>query len=85
MGWVNGEKRDGWNGGKERDASRWCDGRWSEVRKKIGVLELVQYIRRKDDRHKAAHSNVGEEHKKSKSEKKSPLLPRYILQMYHKI
>ncbi len=37
---------------------------------KIGVLELVRYIRRKDDRHKAAHSNVGEEHKKYNSEKK---------------
>jgi hypothetical protein len=30
-GWVNGDERDGWNGGKKRDASRWCDGRWSEV------------------------------------------------------
>ena len=71
MGWVNGEERDGWNGGKERDASRWCDGRWSEVctqsfPKKYGVLELVWYICKKDDCHKAAHSTVGEEHKKYK-------------------
>jgi hypothetical protein len=34
---------------------------------KIGVLEFAWYIRRKDDdRHKAAHSTVGEEHKKYK-------------------
>ena len=33
---------------------------------KIGVLEFVQYIRRKDARHKAAHSTVAEEHKKYK-------------------
>ena len=38
---------------------------------------------RQDDRHKAAHSTVGEEHKKYK--KKSPLVPRYILQKYHEI
>ena len=34
--------------------------------KKIGALEFVQYIRRKDDCHIAAHSTVGEEHKKYK-------------------
>ena len=55
------------------------------IPKKIGVLELVRYIRRKDDRHKAAHSNVGEEHKKYESEKNLPLVPRYILQTYHEI
>ena len=71
MGWVNGDGRDGWNGGKESDASRWCDGRWSEVRTqvippKIGVLEFVRYIHRKDDCHKAAYSTMGEEHKQYK-------------------
>ncbi len=31
---------------------------------KVGVLEFARHIRRKDDCHKAAHSTVGEEHKK---------------------
>ena len=31
---------------------------------KFGVLETVRYIRRKEACHKAAHSTVGEEHKK---------------------
>jgi len=31
---------------------------------KYGVLEIVRYICRKEDCHKAAHSTVGEEHKK---------------------
>jgi hypothetical protein len=39
---------------------------------KFGVLEIVRYILRKEDCHKAAHSTVGEEHKKHKSEKKNP-------------
>ena len=44
---------------------RWCDGSFP---KNFIVLEfvLVRYIRRKDDCHKAAHSTVGEEHKKYK-------------------
>ena len=40
---------------------------------KFGVLEIVRYIRRKEDCHKAAHSTVGEEHKKCKCKKKNPL------------
>ena len=43
------------------------------------------YIRRKEACHKAAHSNVGDEHKKYKCKKKKPLVPRYILQTYHEI
>ncbi len=33
---------------------------------KFGVLEIVRYIRRKEDCHKAAPSTVGEENKKYK-------------------
>ena len=32
-----------------------------------------------------AHSTVGEEHQKYKCKKKKTLVPRYILQTYHKI
>ena len=43
---------------------------------KFGVLEIVRYIRRKEACHKAAHSTVGEEHKKYKCKKKIPLSPQ---------
>ncbi len=40
---------------------------------KFGVLEIVQFIRMKEACHKAAHSTVGEEHKKYKCKKIIPL------------
>ncbi len=43
---------------------------------KFGVLEIVRYIRRKEDCYKESHGTVGEEHKKYKSEKKIPLSPQ---------
>ena len=40
------------------------------------VLEIVRYIRRKEDCHKAVNSTVGEEHKKCKCKKKKPFSPQ---------
>ena len=50
-------------GGVMADGQKYARGSFP---KKIGALEFVQYIRRKDDCHIAAHSTVGEEHKKYK-------------------
>jgi len=44
----------------------------------VGKRTIVWYIRRKEDSHKSTQHR-GEEHKNHKYEKKSPLVPRYIL------
>jgi hypothetical protein len=70
-------------GGVMADGQKYAHSSYFNIR--FGVLEIVRYIRRKEDCHKAAHNTVGEEHKKYIQEKKSPLVPRYILQTYHEI
>jgi hypothetical protein len=51
-------------GGVTADGQKYAHSSYFNI--KSEVLEIVRYMRRKEDCHKAAHSTVGEEHKKYK-------------------
>ncbi len=59
-----GIKKETPPGGVMADGQKYARSSYFNI--KFGVLEIVQYICRKEDCHKAAHSTVGEEHKKYK-------------------
>ena len=63
-----GIKKETPPGGVVADGQKYARSLYFNI--KFGVLEIVRYIRRKEDCHKAAHSTVGDEHKKYK--KKNP-------------
>ena len=52
---------------------------------KFGVLEIVRYIRRKEACPKQRKAPLEMSTKSTHVRKKSPLVPRYILQTYHEI
>ena len=59
-----GIKKETPPGGVVADGQKYARSSYFNI--KFGVLEIVQYIRRKEDCKKAAPSTVGEEHKKYK-------------------
>ena len=59
-----GIKKETPPGGVVADGQKYARSSYFNI--KFGELEIVQYIRRKEDCKKAAPSTVGEEHKKYK-------------------